>query len=419
MIRSEQAIVHYDFRTRRVHPDRLLRGRDQAYLPAAQRMIDAYRDGVGRSRQQLHDAIEAALADLPACPPRRAAAFAKLLDDASEYHTGKASAGLRRRVFEIGARLHPIVQQRSGIFEHDLATARQAAADALELTWEEIQARMFADVIELQRLKTAPPSLTPADLLARYNTAQTQAALYRANQVDIWISDQAPYLIRQAKLAGLMHRVRKAPGLPEFPGEAFRIQLDGPASVLRDTSRYGIRFASLLPSLLACEHWRFRAEVVGPQNQLFRLTLAPTDGLSSTATPPPEFDSQLEQAIAAAWQADPVAGWRLERNRNFFVQGQQLFTPDFILTHDSGHLIVVEVIGFWTPEYLRDKQQRLGQVAQRTNPPVDWLLILDGQALTPPRRQALAELGLPMVAFQKSLPPSQWIAVATAGRRPT
>ena len=111
MIRSEQAIVHYDFRTRRVHPDRLLRGRDQAYLSAAQRMIDAYRDGVGRSRQQLHDAIEAALADLPACPPRRAAAFAKLLDDRMQPRPDLKHATPQPRRRLAGVVLAGIVQQ--------------------------------------------------------------------------------------------------------------------------------------------------------------------------------------------------------------------------------------------------------------------------------------------------------------------
>ncbi len=401
MICSEHSIVTYDFLKREVIPDRLMRVRDAIYLDAAQQCIEIYRQGVGRVRQELHSDVEECLGSIVGCPPRRVAAFCKLLDDVSEFaqSAGKAAA-FRKRVFELASPLHPVVQRREGIFENEQQAVRQHLATELKLTWEQIEDRLFDDVIELQKLKQFANALSPEALLARYNLAQTQAVLYRATRVRIDVFANAPSIIRQAKLAGLMHRVTRR-------GQGYRMILDGPASSLRETTRYGIGFAKLLPALLACSDWLLVAEVLGPQNQTFSMKVSPEDRLSSEASPPPEFDSELEQKVADRWHREPVADWHLERDREFLVQNQEVFTPDFTLTHVDGTKIYIEVVGYWTPEYLQEKQQRLSRFAIE-NESVRWLLMLD----RPPNQaksSLLESLGLPIVVLSKSNGPKHWI----------
>src|SRR5258708_7929998 len=80
MLTSDQSILTYDRGA--VLPDRLSRRAHAHYIDYAQRMLTLYHAGAGRTRRELHKAVESILADEPACSSRRVAAFCKLLDDA-------------------------------------------------------------------------------------------------------------------------------------------------------------------------------------------------------------------------------------------------------------------------------------------------------------------------------------------------
>jgi len=60
----------------------------------------------------------------------------------------------------------------------------------------------------------------------------------------------------------------------------------------------------------------------------------------------------------------PERGWRLERESAVVSTGvgSQLFYPDFTLTSERGARVLVEIVGFWTPDYLAKKQQALAAV---------------------------------------------------------
>ncbi len=40
-------------------------------------------------------------------------------------------------------------------------------------------------------------------------------------------------------------------------------------------------------------------------------------------------------------------------------KGQKVFSPDFVFRHEDGREVPMEVIGFWTTEYLREKVETL------------------------------------------------------------
>ena len=82
-------------------------------------------------------------------------------------------------------------------------------------------------------------------------------------------------------------------------------------------------------------------------------------GLSSPAASPLEFDSQLEQNFFERWGGLARDGWHLTRESEILHLGQTVFMPDFVLTHDSGRKVLLEIVGFWTPEYLKQKQATL------------------------------------------------------------
>ncbi len=74
---------------------------------------------------------------------------------------------------------------------------------------------------------------------------------------------------------------------------------------------------------------------------------------------PEEFDSSYEEAFAGKWGDEPRDGWRLVREGGILQKGQKVFIPDFVLEHEDGRRVYLEIVGFWTPEYLQAKFESL------------------------------------------------------------
>ncbi len=358
MLTREHAIAVY--KDGKVLPDRLTRRTHSHYAAFAEGMLAVYRGGLGKTRRELHRAVQSLLENEPECPSRRIEAFCKLLDDASVYDQdsrGKAAA-LRREVFHLAARHHPLVREADKLFDSEEARVKEAIARALGRPWESIEADLFADVPDFHRLMEFKGYADGPALLSRYNVAQVQAALYRATAMTIWAEADFKTILRQAKLAKLMHAIKRM-----GPGR-YEIRLDGPASMLRETRRYGTAMAVFLPSLLACSGWRMRALIAPPwAGAPFHLDLSPEDGLRGHLQPPEAFDSSVEESFARKWGEEPREGWRLLREAAILHEGQHVFVPDFAFRHEGGREVLLEIIGFWTPEYLTAKSRTLSLFA--------------------------------------------------------
>jgi uncharacterized protein len=370
MLTREHAIAEYS--RGRVLPDRLTRQTHAHYVKYAERMLEIYRAGLGRTRRELHRAVWDALADEPDCPARRIEAFCKLLDDAGRFdqdRRGRAAA-LRREVFRMAAGRHPLVRRADRLFESEEAKVKAEIAVRLGRTWEEIDAELFADVTEFHRLAEFAGYPSGEALLSRYNVAQVQAALFDAVSMTVWAGEDFKTILRYAKLARLMHTIARVPGAGPAPqgveAARYAIRFDGPASVLRQTRRYGAAMARFLPALIACRGWRMHA-VVETRWRGVRasLDLSAADGLRSHLPPPDEFDSQVELSFAEKWGDEPRGGWRLEREGEILHHGQKVFVPDFVFRHDDGRTVLLEIVGFWTPEYLEAKARTLAEFAER------------------------------------------------------
>jgi len=390
MLTRQHAIAQIDFEHRRVLPDRLTRNLHHQYLDYAERMLRAYQAGIGRTRRELHQAVWGILANEPDCPPRRIEAFAKLLDDAGTFQRDRRgrAAALRREVFRRAAPRHPLVRRSDRLFGHAEAEVKAGIAAELGRTWEEIDRELFGDVIEFHRLAAFDGYPDAAALLARYNVAQVQVALFDALAMTVRARDDFKTILRYAKLARLMHRIRAA-----GPGE-YCLHLDGPASVLRQTRRYGAAMARFLPALVACRAWRLRAEIRLRRHGPLHLDLAAEDGLTSHLPPPGEFDSQVEQSLARRWGSEKRNGWLLIREGEILHERQHVFVPDFLLRHDDGRTALLEIVGFWTPEYLQSKLETLRAFPDRR-------ILL---AVSEPARKSLADLPQEVIPFKTSVP---------------
>jgi predicted nuclease of restriction endonuclease-like RecB superfamily len=362
MLTSEQSIVEY--RAGRVVPDRLTQNTHRHYLGYAERMLAVYREGIGRRRRELHRQVEAIFADEPDCPVRRIEAFCKLLDDASVFQADPSgwAAKLRLDVFSKAARLHPLVQAPDRLFEHEEGAAKRQLATEIGMPWEAIEQGLYTDVIAYQQLEEFAGYPDAAAFLSRYNVAQLQACLYRAESMTVTATRDLKTILRYAKLAKLLHEITRGESVPRLAGDTstYRITFTGPASVLRETRRYGVNFARFLPALLACKGWRMEAILRTPWKAPAKLSLCEADRFTSHLPPPEEFDSSLEQSLADKFGLRRD-GWQLIREGDVLHEHQKTFVPDFTFRHEDGTEVYLEIVGFWTPEYLALKRQTLRQ----------------------------------------------------------
>jgi predicted nuclease of restriction endonuclease-like RecB superfamily len=358
VLTSDLSIVRYE--SGLAIPDRLTRVTHRHYLGYAERMLAAYRAGIGRPRRELHKAVAAILSGEPDCDRRRSGSFCKLLDEAGEFDVDRKgqAAALRLRVFSLAAPMHPLVVEPDKVFERSEAEAKSRIAAEIGRPWAEIEAGLYVDVIDRQPLVKFEALLEPQALLSRYNLAQVQACLYKATRMSVLASADFATIVRHAKLSRLLVDSMR------ISDETYRIDLSGPASVLHETRRYGVNFARFVATLVACRGWQMRASVVTPWGRPAELRLTSEDGYRSHVAKPEEFDSDVEADLAKKW-GEVQEGWTLSRDAGILQSGQTTFVPDFLLRHADGREAFLEVVGFWTPQYLESKRATLKKFPDR------------------------------------------------------
>lgn len=264
---------------------------------------------------------------------------------------------------------------------------------------ETLRTALYADLPE-NHLLIRLPDYTPETLIDRYNLAQAQGLLYSASSLRLTAHRNVPgeyrRLFQRLKFHGLLYAVE---GCLE---DGYRIHVDGPASLFRQTRKYGINMASFLPALLQLSRWSLQAELV-IQNREVNYELDSDTPLKSHYAKPPAYDSLLERRFAERWEKLDTP-WELEREVAIIDLKGTVFVPDFALRHPDGRLAHVEIVGFWHPDYLRrklDKVRRAGMpdlilaVSERLNVGADDVANLPG----------------PVIWFKGKLEPRQVLAL--------
>jgi len=261
---------------------------------------------------------------------------------------------LRERVFKLATASVPNPQAAQATVQR----AAEALSQELGKTVhpEQVRAGLYADLPENQRL-TSFEAPAPEALLHRYNLAQAQGVLYRAKHVVITAhrNDPGEYklLFRYLKLFGLMSYIE---GDPDF---GFTITIDGPASLFAPSTRYGLALAKMLPALLHVTRWSMVADLA--PRTLYdgtttpsRFTLESGCGLVSHYPPGKVYDSIVEQSFAERWRKAKTE-WQLEREVDLVSIPGSVMVPDFRLVHPDGRAFLLEIVGYWRPEYLKKK----------------------------------------------------------------
>jgi uncharacterized protein len=267
---------------------------------------------------------------------------------------------LRQRVFALSAQTPPSAQA-SPITLEKLAHAlsHELGREVLPV---QIQTGLYADLSENQIL-TQFEAPTPKALLHRYNLSQVQGIFYRASQIilNAHRNDPGEYklLFRYLKLFGLMTYIE---------GDAdhgFTLTIDGPTSLFKPNTQYGLKLAMMLPALLHVTKWSLTAALhlkdsYSGQTRTGRFSLESTCGLVSHYPPGKTYDSLLEAGFVERW-AKTKTDWKLEREVDLIPIPGSVMIPDFRLVHPDGRTFLLEIVGYWRPEYLKKKFSQVRQ----------------------------------------------------------
>ncbi|MCA1617967.1 MAG: DUF790 family protein [Acidobacteria bacterium] len=336
---------------------RYIDAEDEEYLRAAEDLVAVFEAHAGRARAALEESLQEYVGT--GTDYRTLRGLIKLLTDRCEFETSAPAepSEIRRALFLKARARHPVATEG--------ARAELVAEAARELSCEPeaLADALYADLPENQRLALFEP-ITPAELLDLYNVAQAQALLYRSVEMRLWLGTQPPEGFRELfgsiKAYRLIHTVRGN------SREGYEVRLDGPASIFQRSQKYGIQMAVFLPALLLCRGWRMRAEIQGRQHRVvfFELTSEQTQ-LRSHYPEITAYRNPVTDRLAAAW-ARAATGWELEPSSEVIDLGDSAFIPDFVLRHsETGARVFLEVLGFWTPEHLRERLSEFDHAGRR------------------------------------------------------
>ncbi|MEH2175117.1 DUF790 family protein [Nostoc sp.] len=261
---------------------------------------------------------------------------------------------LRERVFSLAA--------KSVASRESTQVTLSKIADELtqelerEVLLEQVRNGLYADLSENKILTVFDAPIAP-DLLNRYNLSQVQGVFYKASKLVLNAHRNVPgeykLLFRYLKLFQLMAYIE---------GDAdhgFTITIDGPTSLFNPSTRYGLAIAKLIPALLHVTKWSLSSilqtrDAYTNTWKTGRFTLNSECGLVSHYPPGKPYDSMLEASFADKWDA-LKSGWALEREVDLIPIPGSVMIPDFRLVHPDGRTFLLEIVGYWRPEYLQKK----------------------------------------------------------------
>ena len=318
-------------------------------LEVANSLIEAYKNHVGEKKSVLK-------------------AFAgELEDEGYEYRFVRGLACLldRKSMFRCNDRINP-VELRRRIFQTTgklgLATTSErrnriieTVASELKVTPSDVDEFLYADLdSELILEEFQPP--TPDELLKEYNLSLTQTLLFDSTELNFTASGNWQRIFYAVKRLGLIYDVIK--------DGRFWVKIDGPASLFKLTRRYGTATAKLLPAIIANSEWTVEAKILWRYtNEIcsFRLeSWKHRTMFRSVQQPTVSYDSIVERDFAEQFQGLKT-GWQLKREPEPVPAGKQVIIPDFSLEKE-GVKVYMEIVGFWTLEYLLRKMEKLKKV---------------------------------------------------------
>jgi len=323
----------------------------------AARVLGVYQGHVDRSRAELDDALESL--ERESDDFKLVRGFAKLVERDATFETRAAVEPARARTaaFEAAESVGVVTEG-----ERDEALAR--AGERLGVDPDFVADSLYADLEAREVLAAVDPRWTPEELRVQYDLSLAQTALFDATELRVRSSDPKA-LVSAVKRLRLMYEIEKTGDGADGRGAVSdrQVVVTGPTTLFRRTRRYGTRFARLLRTVAKADEWRLEA-TVDDRGTERTMTLSDADVSVPGVEPVTDvsYDSGVEADFAARFESLGL-DWDLVREPEPLEAGASVAIPDFAFDYRHADFrVFFEIMGFWTPEYVRKKLGQLDQL---------------------------------------------------------
>lgn len=300
---------------------------------------------------------------------------------------------VRRMLFEESSRRGFALTdlERESIINSVSEKVRVSPGDIKRIMWSDLD-----DNLVFERFD----DIDAETLVGWYNLSLIQTLLFNATKMEFRVSGGTNWkrILRNVKRLGLMYHLenRNQQSNNRAGTGSLVCSLEGPLSLFKLTDRYGTSLAKLLPSIVLpkdCADWQIDVWVIRKTmmqgKKLYQFKLSKEDqtslhlaepfytprnggsdnkGRQQTSSVTSEdhysFDSTVEEKFARKFNevVGEESGWNLVREPDpLIVADGKAFIPDFMF-EKYGSRVYLEIVGFWTPEYLERKIQKVKQI---------------------------------------------------------
>lgn len=311
-------------------------------LVVARALLETTRGLVGARREEVAQAWDAAAGE-DGGPKKRKIVLGlrKLVEDACtfEAETPQDPAELRHALFARAA-----LARRERAFVRDAIVAEVAAAHGL--TPEALERGMFAD-LRAEHLLREAPTTHAEELVHSFELGRAQAVLLAAVRVTCEVRAASPGPLRaffaKLKFHQLLFSAERIDG-------GFRVVVDGPFSMFESVTKYGVRFALLLPALRELDDWSLVADVRWGKERtplVFRTSAKDTPSLGVRGPAEAHLSGDVRELLEdlgrakTPFRAKPASAL-------LDLPGVGICVPDLVLEQDGMRPVYVEILGYWS-----------------------------------------------------------------------
>jgi predicted nuclease of restriction endonuclease-like RecB superfamily len=315
----------------------------------------------------------------------------------------------RRIVFQESAKNNIAVTKEKRVM------VMRKVSDKLNMDVETVEQSMWSDLEENTVISDFYP-IDPKSLLFSYNVSLIQTLLFNCIRMEIRLSSFKSVgllwksLLRNIKRMGLMYwlEIDLPKSIKENKKDIVCI-IEGPLNILKLTEKYGVSMAKLVPLVINTVDWNIKAEILrttsNGNNVIYNFEISEgshgnmiskkkleevrknlhssidyrkkingkdENGYTNKLMNKDEtdckfytddnnlvsYDSNIEKNFAQKFILFNT-GWTIEREPEpLITKFKTAFILDFILYKYQAK-VLVEIIGFWTDEYLERKLQKI------------------------------------------------------------
>lgn len=198
--------------------------------------------------------------------------------------------------------------------------------------------------------------ISPVELLKEYNLSLLQTLIFQSTGLEFTIEDNLQQVFRKIKYLGLMY---------EIESEKPKIYVNGPTSLFKKTRKYGTSLAKLIPTIMKSSSWKINADIDMNRNNSNKIYKFSIDSTKQNLFPEKKleidketkFDSKTERKFYKEFKF-LKKDWKISREPKVVKSNSYAFIPDFGFSK-SNLKYYLEIVGFWTDEYLKNKINKI------------------------------------------------------------